>query len=139
MRRAATGRVQHRFAGRSAIAPGFDARTVGAFDVLVFLVELGLLAAVAVAGARLGSGALAVALAVMLPLLVATLWALCLAPRAVRRLRRPSRLAVKLALIVAGAGLLAVSGAVLWGVGFLAVTAPLVTIGELRAPASPRS
>ncbi len=139
MRRATPGIVRHRTVGGDVVGPGSDVRTVRALDVLVFLAELVLLAAVAVAGARLGSGVVAVALAVMLPLLVATLWGLCLAPRAVWRLRYPWLLAVKLALVLAGAALLAASAAASWGIGFLIVVASLVTIGELRPPASQRS
>ena len=49
-------------------------RPVDALDVLVFIVELVLLAILAVAGARLGSHATAIALAVLLPLVTALLW-----------------------------------------------------------------
>ncbi|MDN5863446.1 MAG: YrdB family protein [Salinisphaera sp.] len=106
---------------------------------MVLLAELAMLAVFAVAGARLGSGAAALALAVLLPMLVAILWGLCLAPRARRRLPHPWRLVVKLVLMVAGAGLLAASGAALWGVVFLIVASLLVTGAELRTRASQRS
>ena len=139
MRPASFSTVHHRVAGTDRVMSGSGARAVRALDMMVLLAELAMLAVFAVAGARLGSGAAAIALAVMLPLLVAILWGLCLAPRAGRRLPHPWRLAVKLVLMVAGAGLLAASGAVLRGVAFFIVASLLVTSAELSTPASPRS
>jgi hypothetical protein len=69
-------------------------------------------------------------------MLVAILWGLWLAPRAGRRLAHPWRLAVKLVLMVADAGLLAASGAALWGLAFFIVASSGVTTAELRTPAS---
>ena len=109
----------------------------GVVEVLVFLVELVLLAVLAVAGARLGSGALAPVLAVALPVAAATIWARYLAPRASGRLRNPARLLVKLALVVLAAGLLASSGAPGWAGAFLVVGVVLFAAGERREP-SPR-
>lgn len=107
-------------------------RSPGAIELAVFLVELALLAVLAVAGARLGEGAPAVLLAVVLPLGAAVLWGVRLAPRATRRLPFPGRLVAKLALMVLAATLLAASGAPVWALAFLVVSSALVTIGELR-------
>ena len=106
---------------------------VDALDAVVFLTELCLLAVLAWAGARLGTGAWAVVLAIALPLVTAVLWGLLLAPRAARRLRHPARLIVKLGVLVTAAGSLAVSGEVFWAIGFLVVTAAVTIAGELRA------
>jgi hypothetical protein len=76
-------------------------RPVDALDVLVFIAELVLLAIVAVAGARLGSHASAIALAVLLPVVTALLWGLYLAPRATRRLPHRNRRVAKLAVMLA--------------------------------------
>ena len=106
---------------------------IDALDAVVFLAELCLLAVLAWSGARLGTGAWAVLLAIALPLTAAVLWGLLLAPRSARRLRHPARLIVKLVLIGAAAAALAVSGEVLWAAGFLVLTATVTIAGELRA------
>jgi Protein of unknown function (DUF2568) len=110
-----------------------DPASVGIVEVFVFLAELVLLAVLAVAGARIGDGALAaVSLGVALPLIAAVLWGLLLAPRATRRLPYPARLVVKLALVAAASTLLAVSGAVVWSVAFLVMASALFSLGEAR-------
>ena len=53
---------------------------VDALDAVVFLTELCLLAVLAWAGARLGTGAWAVVLAIALPLVTAVLWGCCWRP-----------------------------------------------------------
>lgn len=106
---------------------------VDALDAVVFLAELCLLAVLAWAGARLGTGAWAVVLAIALPLMAAVFWGLLLAPRAARRLRHPTRLIVKLVLLAVAAVALAMSGEVLWAIGFLMLTAAVTIAGELRA------
>jgi hypothetical protein len=112
--------------------PAHDSQDVGALQVAVFLVELVLLAAFAVAGARLVDGTVAsVALAVALPLAAAIAWGRRLAPRAQRRLPHPARLAAKLALVAAASVLLAWAGLPWWGAGFFVVSAALLTFGEL--------
>jgi hypothetical protein len=98
----------------------------------VFLVELALLAVLAVAGARLGDGALAVVLGAGLPLGAAVLWGLWLAPRATRRLAYPARLVAKLVLVFVAAALLAASGAPVGAVVFLVASGALITAGEVR-------
>ena len=109
---------------------------IDALDAVVFLAELCLLAVLAWAGARLGSGAWAVGLAVALPLVAAVLWGLLLAPRAARRLRHPTRLILMLVLLGLAAVALAMSGELLWAIGFLVLTAAVMTAGELRAARS---
>ncbi len=106
---------------------------IDALDAVVFLGELCLLAILAWSGARLGTGAWAVLLAIALPLTAAVLWGLLLAPRSARRLRHPVRLIVKLVLLATAAAALAVSGEVLWAAGFLVLTATVTIAGELRA------
>jgi len=118
---------------------GSDRRRVGALDAVVFLFELMMLAEFAVAGARLGSDAAAVALAVILPLLVAMVWGLRLAPRARRRLPHPWRLAAKLGLLLAGAGLLAAAGATGWAIAFFVPAGIVVTSAEIGSYASRQS
>ena len=111
--------------------PAHDPQDVGPLQVAVFLDELVLLAAFAVAGARLVDGTLAgIALAATLPLAAATAWGLRLAPRAKRRLPHPARLVAKLALVTAAAVLLARAGLPWWGAIFFVVSAALLTLGE---------
>ncbi len=107
-------------------------RSFDIVDVMVFLAELALLAALAVAGAHLASGAAAVALAVLLPTVTAVLWGSRLAPRARTRLRYPWRLMVKLVLFGGASVLLATSVTIIWGAILFVTGAALVTIGELR-------
>ncbi len=132
-------RVAGEEARKNRVMPRSGARPVDALDVLVFIVEMALLAVLAVSGVRLGSRATAIALAVLLPLVAATLWGWYLAPRASRRLPHPWRLAAKLAMILAAAALLAASGAAGWGLAFVITGGALVIIGELRTPAGTRS
>jgi Protein of unknown function (DUF2568) len=126
----------HAAAGRDRIVPRSGTRLVDALDVLVSIVELALLAVLAVAGARLGSQATAITLALLLPLASAVLWGLYLAPRASRRLPHPRRLATKLAVMLAASALLAASGATAWGFAFLLAGGVPVTVGECRTAAS---
>ena len=101
-------------------------------QVAVFLDELVMLAAFAVAGARLADGAMAsIALAAALPLAGAVVWGLLLAPRAQRRLGHPSRLVAKLALVAAASLLLVWAGLPWWGAIFFVASAALLTAGEL--------
>jgi hypothetical protein len=111
--------------------PTHDPQDVGPLQVAVFLDELVLLVAFAVAGARLVDGTLAgIALAAALPLAAATAWGLRLAPRARSRLPHPARLAAKLALVAAAAVLLAWAGLPWWGAIFFVVSAALLALGE---------
>lgn len=74
-----------------------------ALEVVRFLLELVLLAALAVAGASVSP-----VLAVALPVAAAVVWGRWVAPKATRRLPDPRRLAVELVLFaVAGAALAA--------------------------------
>jgi hypothetical protein len=116
--------------------PRPGAQPVDALDVLVFIVEVLLLAVLAVAGARLGSHVTAIVLALLLPLLTAVAWALYLAPHASRRLPHPTRLVAKLALMLAASASLAAASALAWGLAFLLAGSTLVTVGELRQRAT---
>ena len=112
--------------------PAGDAPRVGPLQILVFLDELVLLAALAVAGARIGGGTFpSIARAVAFPLVAAVVWGRWLAPRAKSSLPHPARLAVKLLLFAVAAALLIAVDLVLWGVVFLLVSALVVTAGDL--------
>jgi hypothetical protein len=131
--------ANHAEARKGRVMPRPDTQPVDALDVLVFIVELMLLALLAVAGARLASHGTAIILAVVLPLVTAVAWALYLAPHASRRLPRPSRLVAKLALMLAASASLAGASALAWGLAFLLAGSTLVTVGELREVAADRS
>jgi hypothetical protein len=119
--------------------PAHDPQDVGLLQVAVFLDELVLLAAFAIAGARLADGTVArVALAGALPLAVAVVWGLRLAPRALRRLGRPARLASKLALVAAASALLIWADLPWWGAILFVASAALLTLGELSEPHAKR-
>jgi hypothetical protein len=114
--------------------PAEEAQRVGPLQVAVFFDELALLVVLAIAGAGLGSSTVTSwLLGVALPLATAVVWGLWLAPRSGRRLGHPTRLAAKLALVVAAAALLAWSGPTWWATGFLVVSAPLLIAGELSS------
>ena len=67
-----------------------------------FLAELGMLAALAWGGWSLGGNtALSVVLAVLLPVVAASVWGRWVAPRASQRLADPARFAVEIALFAA--------------------------------------
>ena len=101
-------------------------------QVAVFLDELVLLAAFAVAGARLVDGtSRASRSAAALPLAAAVVWGLLLAPRAQRRLGHPARLVAKLALVAAASLLLVWADLPWWGAIFFVASAALLTAGEL--------
>ena len=89
---------------------------------LKFALELAALAAVAVWGARTGSGAVSVLLAVAAPLVVAAVWGRWNAPRSAHRLDPQPRLALELAVFLAAAGALVAAGLATLGV-VLAVVA----------------
>jgi hypothetical protein len=89
---------------------------------LKFFVELAALAAVAVWGARTGSGAVSVLLAVAAPLLVAAVWGRWNAPRSAHRLDPGPRTALELAVFLAAAGALVATGLATLGI-VLAVVA----------------
>ncbi len=105
---------------------------VGPLQVAVFLAELALLAALAIAGADLAGGTAArIALAVLFPLIAAVLWGLRLAPRARRRLPYPARLIAKLALIAVASALLIAAGRTALATNVYVISALLLTAGEL--------
>jgi Protein of unknown function (DUF2568) len=111
--------------------PAEHTQRVGTLQVVVFLDELALLAALAVAGAQIGGGTLAnAARAVAFPLIAAAIWGRWLAPRARSRLAHPARLGTKLALIAVASALLIAADLARWGVIFFLVSALVVTAGE---------
>ena len=86
MRIALPPAAHHAAAKKDGVMSRPGARPVHSTDVLVFIVELARLAVLATAGARLGSQATAITLAVILPLVAAIMRGLYLPPRASRRL-----------------------------------------------------
>ena len=78
---------------------------------LAFLLELGILAALAYWGVRTGDGlGMQIVLGLGAPLLVAVVWGLWLAPRARRRLPNGPRLVLKLVIFGVAALALAAAG-----------------------------
>lgn len=88
---------------------------------LSFLLELGALAAFAIWGAGAESGALAVAHAIVAPLIVALLWGRFAAPRSRHRLPKATRIPFELTVFGFAAVALAISGHVLWAVIYAAL------------------
>jgi hypothetical protein len=114
--------------------PAETEQRIGPLQGLVFVVELVLLAVLAVAGAGLpGSTPASIALALALPRAAAVVWGVQLAPRASHRLANPARLALKLALVAIAASLLAASGPPRWAAAFAVVAAALFSGGEAAA------
>jgi hypothetical protein len=111
----------------------------GANEALAFLLEVVALVAVGVWGYHVGSGVpLKVVLAIVLPLLVAVVWGLFAAPRAVVTLPLWGVLVVKALVFGAATAALILSGHRVLGVVFAVVvianTATL-TVGRTREPA----
>lgn len=102
---------------------------VGPADLLAFAAELALLALLAVAGWRLGTGAAdgaagvvtAVVLLLALPAGAVVVWGRLLARTAPRRLRQPARLGVQALLFMAAGALAAAAGLPAWGLGVAVV------------------
>lgn len=95
-----------------------------------FVLELCMLAALAVAGWQLGGPVvLQVLLAVLLPAVAATLWGLWVAPRATRRLPDPARFGVEAVLFAVASVGLALVGHPLPGGLLAAVYAGNVALG----------
>jgi hypothetical protein len=123
--------------GRPA-APAATAMAIGGWEVLAFGCELGLLAALAVAGWRLGrfafpaAVAVAVVTAVALPALLAVVWGRWLAPTSSRRLTWPALDGVKVVLYVLGGAALAVVGHPLWGLLLTVISAVDLAVIRLR-------
>lgn len=101
---------------------------------VVFFCELAMLAGLAVVGAALVSGAVAsIALAVVLPLVVAVLWGLLLAPRARRRLPGIPRVGLKVALFVGTGVALVAVGYLIAGAALAVIAGVCVVAAEVRA------
>ena len=82
---------------------------------LKFLLELAAFAALAVTGARIGSGAVCVVLAIVLPAVAIAVWARWNAPRSPHRSPTASRVPLELAVFAAAAVGLIATGLVVWG------------------------
>lgn len=98
---------------------------------LKFALELACFAALAYAGAKLGSGLWAVVLAVALPAVAIAVWARWNAPRSAHRLPTATRVPLELAVFGAAALGLFVAGAVLWALAYLllvVINAALLTV-----------
>jgi hypothetical protein len=81
-----------------------------------FLLELAALASFAIWGAQSESGALAVAHAILAPLIVALLWGRLAAPRSRYRLPRATRIPFELTVFALAVVALLVSGHALWAI-----------------------
>jgi Protein of unknown function (DUF2568) len=87
-----------------------------------FATELALLAVLAIAGVNASAGlAVRIALAVLGPVLAATIWGIGIAPRARRRWPDPWRIVAEIALFLIAAAALATEGDVLAAVVFAVV------------------
>jgi hypothetical protein len=91
--------------------------------VLKLLLELAALASFAIWGAQSESGALAVAHAILAPLIVALLWARLAAPRSRHRLPRATRIPFELTVFALAVVALAISGHLIWAIVLAVVTA----------------
>ncbi len=96
---------------------------------LVFLAELGMYAGYAVLGWSLAEGSLGIVLAVALPVTVAVMWGLLLAPKAMRSMPPSPTVIVRLLLLLGGA--VAAWAAGFWWLGL--VVAVLALVGTLLA------
>ena len=109
-----------------------NAQRVGLVQVAVFLDELALLAALALAGAGIADATwLRIALAALFPLAAAVVWGLWFAPRARTRLPYPKRLIGKLALTAVASALLVAADRTGLAIAFYAISAALLTTGEV--------
>jgi uncharacterized protein DUF2568 len=84
--------------------------------LLKFLLELAALASFAIWGAESESGALAVAHAIIAPLIVALLWARLAAPRSRHRLPRATRIPFEMTVFALAVVALAISGHAVWAI-----------------------
>jgi Protein of unknown function (DUF2568) len=97
---------------------------------LKFLLELAALASFAIWGAESESGALAVAHAIIPPLIVALLWGRFAAPRSRHRVPRATRIPFEMIVFALAVVALAVSGHGAWAIGLgvvMAINAALMT------------
>jgi hypothetical protein len=97
-----------------------------------FVLELALLAALAVGAVSVLGGPARWVLALVLVGLAATIWGVCLSPRRRLQLALPVRIALELLLFVAAAALLATGGHVVAAVVLLAAEA--VVLSALGGP-----
>jgi Protein of unknown function (DUF2568) len=94
---------------------------------LRFLLELGLLAALAFWGFTVGDGVTSIVLGIGAPLLAAVIWSLFVAPKARYPVGLPVRVLIELVLFGAAAGALAAAGQPALGLAF-AVLAVLTSV-----------
>jgi hypothetical protein len=101
-------------------------------DVLRFLLELAALASLAYWGFDAADGALAWALGLGAPLLMAVVWGMFMSPKAAHRVDDPARLAAEIAIFGAAVAALAIAGEPVLAAGLgvlvaahLALTFPL--------------
>jgi len=105
----------------------------GALEVVVFLAELAMLAALVYVGVVLPGSVLGrVVLVVVLLAAFVAVWGRWLAPRAPRRLAHRPGLILKVVVFAVGAALLAWAGPLVLAVVFLLVTEAVVVAAEVR-------
>ena len=104
-----------------------------------FLCELAMFGTLCVAGSGLGSSTAGhVALAIVLPLAAAAIWAVWMAPTSRRRLADPARLVAQIALFVTTGVLAALADRVVLGIVFAVVTIVVFAMtSALGADAAP--
>ncbi len=105
----------------------------------MFVCELAMLAGLAVAGWRLAlAGPMAYALMVALPIAVAVIWGLFLAPRSTKRLRGRAATIGKIAVFVLSGVFLTLAGLWPWGLALVVVAVLLLLMAD-REASGPRS
>jgi hypothetical protein len=110
---------------------------VGTLGVLAFVCELAMIALLAAAGWRIGTGTgTRLALAIGLPAVAVVIWARWMAPASAHRLRHRPRLAAQTALFVAVGSVCVYAGLTVGGVAFAVVATAVfaaVREGDRRA------
>lgn len=100
-------------------------------DFVCFVVELALLALLAVSGGGLADGLIGIALAVLYPALAVVVWALFVARTAERRLAQPWRLVLQLVIFAAATVAAIAAGYRGWGIAFAAVSVAAFGVSSL--------
>jgi len=114
-----------------------DPPAVGPWAVLVFVCELAMLASLAVAGFRLAPpGPMAYALMVALPIAVAVIWGLLLAPRSAKGLRGHAATVGKTVIFVLAGVMLALTGLWPWGLALVVVAVLALVMAEREGSAA---
>lgn len=90
---------------------------------LRFVLEISMLAGIAIGVAELVGGAIGWVCGVAVAVLAAGLWGVFVAPKAEKRLPTPKRVALEVVLFVLAGGLLIAAGEIIWGCALIALYA----------------